>query len=179
MGYAIAQSAQLRGAEVILVSGKTALSAPSGVKVIEVETTKEMFEAVKDNFKNSDTLIMAAAPADFRPQRVESKKIKKTLADRAIKLEETEDILGKVARVKGQGSRKKIIGFALETEDLLKNAKQKLRDKNLDVIVANGPENFDADLCCASIIYKNGKIEDINKMKKEQFADLLLSRLYT
>lgn len=132
-GYAIAQEAKRRGLFVTLVSGPTALSAPQGVKFIGVESSLEMRKALIDEFKRADCVIMTAAVADWRPVYSAKKKIKKS-PKKTVELVENPDILAEL------GSKKKhriAVGFALETENLERNALKKLKDKNLDLIVAN------------------------------------------
>lgn len=132
-GYAIAQEAKRRGLFVTLVSGPTALSAPQGVKFISVESSLEMRKVLIGEFKKSDCVIMTAAVADWRPVYSAKKKIKKS-PKKTVELVENPDILTEL------GSKKKhriAVGFALETENLERNALKKLKDKNLDLIVAN------------------------------------------
>lgn len=140
MGYALAQKAKERGANVILISGPTNLEKPRGIKFIEIETALEMFEQVKKNFADSNIVIKAAAVADYRPKVFENKKIKKTDGDLQISLERNPDILDYLGRVK---SDKILIGFAAETNDLKQNALAKLKKKNLDLIVANDVSQAD------------------------------------
>lgn len=132
-GYAIAREAKKRGLFVTLVSGPTALDAPKGVKFVPVESSSEMRKAVLSAFPSSDCVVMSAAVADWRPKYSARRKIKKSGA-MTIELIENPDILAEV------GARKKhriVVGFALETENLEKNALKKLKDKNLDLIIAN------------------------------------------
>ncbi|MCC6444799.1 MAG: bifunctional phosphopantothenoylcysteine decarboxylase/phosphopantothenate--cysteine ligase CoaBC [Armatimonadetes bacterium] len=134
MGYALAQAAAERGAEVTLVSGPTALPAPPQVAFVPVETAREMYEAVLARYDAQDAVIAAAAVADFTPESTSAQKIKKANASPILRLKETQDIL------KALGERKKhhiLIGFAAETDRLIENARQKLAAKRLDMIVAN------------------------------------------
>jgi phosphopantothenoylcysteine decarboxylase / phosphopantothenate---cysteine ligase len=134
MGYALAEAAFNKGAEVFLVSGPTSLQPPAGVNAIMVRSAAQMKDAVLGLYKEADIVIMAAAVADYRPARYSKRKIKKGNAEASIALEPTEDIL----RLLGNEKEKQIlVGFAAETNDLMKNARDKLKRKNLDLIVAN------------------------------------------
>lgn len=181
MGYALAQEARRRGAKVHLISGAVDQPAPPGISVVHVESTREMKEAVEACFSESQVVIMAAAPADFRPRQVREQKLKKeTLADGlALELQETEDILKDLSAKKGA---RLLVGFALETENGLKHARHKLKDKNLDLIILNYPKmGDDAGLgrkgIQGTIIGANGGEEILSVMPKEEFAGLLLDRI--
>jgi phosphopantothenoylcysteine decarboxylase/phosphopantothenate--cysteine ligase len=175
MGYALAQAARNRGAKVVLVSGPTELDFPD---TIRVRTTEEMRRAVLDNGQGADVVIKAAAPLDFRPKTVAQQKIKKKTADLTIELEPTKDIL------KELGGRKNgtiLVGFAAETENHIANALEKLRAKNLDLIVVNpasGPDSaFDSDMNHATIIDASGHTEEIPLVSKHIMADKILDRV--
>jgi len=175
MGYAIAHAARNRGAEVVLVSGPADLEFPN---TIRVRTTEEMRRAVLDNSSDADVVIKAAAPLDYKPKSVASQKIKKKSADLVLDLEPTADIL------KELGSRKNgtvLVGFAAETEDHVKHGLEKLKSKNLDLIVVNpvsGPDSaFDSDMNHATIIDKSGKTEEIPLVSKSVMADKILDRV--
>jgi len=175
MGFAIAQAARTRGAEVTLISGPTALEFPG---VVRVRSTEEMRQAVVERFNQADVVIKAAAPLDFRPKTVASQKIKKAKAGSSLDLEPTPDILQELgARKDG----KVLVGFAAETEDLAKNARAKLKAKNLDLIVVNpvgGPDSgFASDTNRASIIDADGAVQDIPLMSKSQMAEAILDRV--
>ena len=175
MGFAIAQAARTRGAEVTLISGPTDLEFPG---VVRVRSTEEMRQAVVERFGQTDVLIKAAAPLDFRPKTVASQKIKKAKAGSSLDLEPTPDILQELgARKDG----KVLVGFAAETEDLAKNARAKLKAKNLDLIVVNpvgGPDSgFASDTNRASIIDADGAVQDIPLMSKSQMAEAILDRV--
>ena len=134
MGYALARNCMLRGANVTLVTGKTSLEAPMFVKVIPVVSAADMYEAVMDCFDEQDIVIKAAAVADYRPKNPGEEKVKKKDGELSIELERTTDIL------KTLGERKDkqfLCGFSMETENMLENSREKLRKKNLDMIVAN------------------------------------------
>lgn len=137
MGYALAQAARDLGAEVTLVSGPTDLTPPANISLVEVETTEQMAKAVLSHFPKSDCLIMAAAPSDFTPRRPEKSKIKKDAADLSIRLKPTIDILKEVSKIRRKGQR--VVGFALETDNDIANARRKLIEKKLDLIVLNNP----------------------------------------
>jgi phosphopantothenoylcysteine decarboxylase/phosphopantothenate--cysteine ligase len=175
MGYAIAQAARNRGANVVLVSGPTDLDFANAIRV---RTTEEMRRAVLDNAINADVVIKAAAPLDFRPKSVATQKIKKKSADLTIELEPTIDIL------KELGSRKNgivLVGFAAETENHTANGREKLKAKNLDLIVVNpvsGPDSaFDSDMNHATIIDASGQAEEIPLVSKHALADKILDRV--
>jgi phosphopantothenoylcysteine decarboxylase / phosphopantothenate---cysteine ligase len=175
MGYAIAQAARNRGATVVLVSGPTDLDFANAIRV---RTTEEMRRAVLDNAVDADVVIKAAAPLDFRPKSVATQKIKKKSAELTIELEPTTDIL------KELGSRKNgmvLVGFAAETENHTANAREKLKAKNLDLIVVNpasGPDSaFDSDMNHATIIDASGQAEEIPPVSKHALADKILDRV--
>ena len=181
MGYALAQAARERGATVTLVSAPTNLKAPLDIKLVKVESAGGMLEAVLDHYNNANAVIMAAAVADFRPAVNSKKKIKK-LEHRAqntehrIELEETPDILKTIAKQKGRKGRI-LVGFALETDNLIANARKKLKEKDLDLIIANGHKTFDSDSIKFSIIDKKGKVEDYPEQPKDQAAHAILDRV--
>ena len=175
MGYAIAEAARNRGAEVVLVSGPTALQFPNAV---HVRTTEEMRRAVVENAADADVVIKAAAPLDFRPRSVASQKIKKKTADLILELEPTEDILKELGSAK---NGKILVGFAAETENHVQNGLEKLKGKNLDLIVVNpvsGPDSaFDSDMNHATIIDRSGRAEEIPLVSKQVMADKILDRV--
>jgi len=148
MGYALARAALKAGCSVTLITGPTSLRPPAEARVINIETAVEMSEAVKKHFKSCDCLIMAAAVADYSPVRTSKTKIKKTNQPLTIKLKPTTDIL------KWAGKNKKhqfLVGFALEDKNIRPNAEKKLREKNLDMIIANTPAAVAAEKTCAQI----------------------------
>lgn len=175
MGYAIAQAARDRGASVVLVSGPTELQFPDAIRV---RTTDEMRSAVLANEADADVVIKAAAPLDFRPKSVAAQKIKKSGAGLTLHLEPTVDIL------KELGSRKNgkvLVGFAAETENHVQNGSEKLKAKNLDLIVVNpasGPASaFDSDMNHAILIDASGQSEEIPLVSKRVMADKILDRV--
>src|SRR5688572_2579339 len=175
MGFAIARAARSRGADVTLIAGPTDLEFPG---VVRVRTTEEMRQAVVERFADVDAVIKAAAPLDFRPKSIATQKIKKSKGDSTIDLEPTPDILQELgARKNG----KVLVGFAAETEDLAKNARVKLKAKNLDLIVVNpvgGPDSgFASDTNRASIIDAAGSVQEIPLTSKAEMADAILDRV--
>jgi len=182
MGYAIAVAAREQGAKVTLISAAK-LSDPLDIKVVRVETAEEMLRAVLKVYDEADIVVMAAAVGDFRVKGQGARgKIKKKVegrkrnAEHRIELEETVDILNIIGNRKNRED-KVIIGFALETNNLIKNAKKKLKEKNLDFIVANQPATFDSDQIKFSIIDKNGTVTDYPLQSKEQAANQILALL--
>ncbi|MDH4226348.1 MAG: bifunctional phosphopantothenoylcysteine decarboxylase/phosphopantothenate--cysteine ligase CoaBC [Deltaproteobacteria bacterium] len=174
MGYAIARAAKRRGAEVVLVSGPSYLSQPKGIDYVGVESTEQMKDAVISHYPQSTVVIMAAAVSDFKPAVSHSKKMKKEAAALTLDFERTPDIL------KELGSRKKgqvLVGFALETDDMIENATKKLREKNLDLVVANGPKGLNSEVNQVSIISVSGKVEELESMYKYEIADRILDRV--
>jgi phosphopantothenoylcysteine decarboxylase/phosphopantothenate--cysteine ligase len=178
MGYALAHVAQKRGAEVILISGPTSLIPPRKVKFIKVGTALEMREATLREFQEATVVIKSAAVADYRPTVKEERKLKKSDASIMVELEKTPDILEELGRKKGD---RILIGFAAETESLIKNAQDKLKTKNLDLIVANDVSQegsgFSSDTNQVKIIDQEGRIEDLPLLPKEEVAELILNRL--
>jgi len=178
MGYAIAEAAAARGARVVLVSGPTSLTPPSGVDRVEIETAQEMHDAVLAKLPVATVVIKAAAVADYRPKGVQSRKIKKSEAALTLHLEPTPDILAEVGRRKG---RRVLVGFAAETEDLVANAKQKLARKGLDLVVANDVTRpgagFDADTNVVTLVGADGNIEELPQLAKREVADRILDRV--
>ncbi len=135
MGYALAENAARRGAEVVLVSGPCSLEVPLGVAMVPVESAEEMYDAVMAHEKDADIVIMAAAVADYRPASVSAEKIKKTDGNSSIELVRTKDIIGTLGANKRPGQF--LCGFSMETENMLENSRSKLERKNLDLIAAN------------------------------------------
>jgi phosphopantothenoylcysteine decarboxylase/phosphopantothenate--cysteine ligase len=178
MGYAIAEAAAARGARVVLVSGPTSLTPPSGVDRVEIETAQEMHDAVLAKLPVATVVIKAAAVADYRPKGVQSRKIKKSEAALTLHLEPTPDILAEVGRRKG---RRVLVGFAAETEELVANAKQKLARKGLDLVVANDVTRpgagFDADTNVVTLVGADGNIEELPQLAKREVADRILDRV--
>ncbi|MBR1961524.1 MAG: bifunctional phosphopantothenoylcysteine decarboxylase/phosphopantothenate--cysteine ligase CoaBC [Alistipes sp.] len=145
MGYAIAESLAKRGAEVVLVSGKTALQTPQGVRRVDVISAEEMYNAAVAEFEGADCAVMCAAVADYTPAEVATSKIKKSDSEFSLALRKTKDIAFELGKVKGS---RKIVGFALETDNEQSNAEKKLREKNLDMIVLNSLRDKGAGFGC-------------------------------
>ncbi|WP_394861164.1 bifunctional phosphopantothenoylcysteine decarboxylase/phosphopantothenate--cysteine ligase CoaBC [Clostridium perfringens] len=171
MGYSIAEEARDRGAEVVLISGPTSLRKPNGIKVIDIKTNEDMFNAIKNEFKDADIVIKSAAVADYKAKNYSNEKIKKTGDDLNLIFERDRDIL------KTLGDMKKnqiLVGFAAESSNLKENAKGKLDRKNLDYIVANDiskPETgFASDENKVTIISKSGEEVSLEKMSKREVA---------
>jgi phosphopantothenoylcysteine decarboxylase/phosphopantothenate--cysteine ligase len=179
MGVAIASAARRRGADVTLIAGHIEVSSPMGVKRIDVKSVREMRDTVAISLEDADVLIMAAAPADFRPVKAADQKIKKSTNVPVIELERAEDILA--STIDARRSDAVIVGFALETEDLLENAARKLADKKLDLIVANDATEegagFGVDTNRVTLIGSDGSKEHLPLMSKENLADVLLDRI--
>jgi phosphopantothenoylcysteine decarboxylase/phosphopantothenate--cysteine ligase len=176
MGYALAEAARDRGAEVTLVTAATGLEEPGGVTVIKVNTAEEMKKAVVKAVKKADALLMAAAVADYQPEIIAREKIKKEAAQNlTLKLVKTPDIL---SELKGDFIK---VGFAAESENVIANARKKLETKHLDMIVANDithPDSgFDADTNRVTIIDKSGKAEDLPLMSKREVAEKIMDRV--
>jgi len=165
MGYLIAEYAKKKGFDVILVSGPTYLKPPEGVKLIKVETAEEMQKEILKNFPKVDLLIMAAAVSDWRPFRKFKNKLKRK-NQWTLKLIPNPDILKSVAKIKKESQ--KVVGFALETENIIKNAEKKLKEKKLDLIIGNTPDFFGkGKKSDVWFIFKDGKVINF-KIKKEQ-----------
>jgi phosphopantothenoylcysteine decarboxylase / phosphopantothenate---cysteine ligase len=175
MGFAIAQAAKDRGANVVLISGPTELDFSDAIRV---RTTEEMRRAVLENCRDADVVIKAAAPLDFRPKSTATQKIKKKTADLMLDLERTPDILQELGAHK---NGKILVGFAAETQDHLKHGREKLEKKNLDLIVVNpasGPDSaFDSDMNRATIIDSSGGTEEIPLVSKQVMAHKILDRV--
>lgn len=171
MGYAIAEEARDRGANVVLVSGPTSLKKPYGVNIINVNTNEEMLNVVLENFHDSDIVIKSAAVADYKPKNYSNKKIKKGEGDLNIVFERDSDILKTLGDNK---SNQILVGFAAESNDLLENAKEKLKRKNLDYIVANditsNDTGFATDDNKVTIIGEDKSIVSLEKMCKKSVA---------
>ena len=181
-GYAIAQAALDAGAQVTLISTPTALTSPVGAQVIKVETAKQMLDAVLKEFPEHDALIMAAAVADFMPKDIAENKIKKDGSIPQIKLEETDDILKAVAGLRSGAKRKQIVaGFAAESQDLLKNASNKLQSKKLDLIAANdisaNDAGFSVETNRITLLFADGRTESLPLISKTEAAEIIIERI--
>lgn len=175
MGYSIARAAMLRGAEVTLVTGKTDIKLPVGVHAIEIESAADMAQAVKGCANEQDIIIKAAAVADYRPKYTADEKVKKKDGDMNIELERTEDILGFLGAHKREGQF--LCGFSMETENMIENSREKLKKKNLDMIVANNLKQqgagFGTDTNIVTLLSDKDTIQ-LPIMSKEEVADKLL-----
>jgi len=175
MGYALAEAARDRGAKVTLVTAPTSLPELVGINVIQVGTAQEMHQAVENVTPQADALIMAAAVADYRPKSTAKEKIKKGEAGLTLELECTPDILG---TVKGNFIK---VGFAAESSNMVENAREKLKQKGLDLIVANditaSDSGFGADTNRVTIIDRKGKIDSLPLLAKREVADKVLDRV--
>lgn len=178
MGYSIAKISALRGADVVLVSGHTALEAPLFTECVTVTSAEDMFQAVTERSDWADIIIKAAAVADYRPAAVSSEKIKKSDDQMSIGLERTQDILGYLGAHKRDGQF--LCGFAMETQDLLENASKKLKKKNADMIVANNLKvagaGFAGDTNVVTLITEDGASEQ-ELMSKEEVACTILDEI--
>lgn len=176
MGYAIAKAAMRRGAEVTLVTGKTDLTPPISVETVDITSAAEMADAVKSRADKQDIIIKAAAVADYRPLHTSDEKIKKTGDDMSIALERTEDILGYLGAHKREGQF--LCGFSMETENMEHNSREKLRKKNLDLIVANNLKQagagFGTDTNIVTLMSETDAVQ-LPMLSKEEVADRLLT----
>ena len=176
MGYAVAQMAAERGAEVLLVSGPSALAIPANVKAVKVETTNEMLEACLAAYDKMDIVIKAAAVADYRPRDVAEQKIKKKTDDAlTVVMDKNPDILKTLG---GKKTHQVLVGFAAETQNLLENARDKVVKKNLDMIVANdvtaAGAGFNADTNIVKFLFANGEVRSLEQMPKVDVANCIL-----
>jgi phosphopantothenoylcysteine decarboxylase/phosphopantothenate--cysteine ligase len=178
MGFAVARAAEYRGGAVTLITGPTHLPDPNNVKVIRIQTAREMARAVFENVEHSDIIIKTAAVSDYRPKDPATQKIKKEKGELVLYLERTQDILKEIGR------RKKdqiLVGFAAETENLEQHAETKRVEKNLDIIVGNiigePSSGFGADTNKVTLFYKDGTQEPLPVMGKDAVAHILLDRI--
>lgn len=176
MGYAIAEAAMMRGAEVTLITGKTGLVPPVGVHTVEIVSAADMAKAVKACASEQDIIIKAAAVADYRPKYTAAEKMKKKDGDMSIELERTEDILKFLGEHKKEGQF--LCGFSMETENMIENSRTKLAKKNLDLIVANNLKQpgagFGTDTNIVTLLSKEDLLQ-LPIMGKDEVADRLLT----
>lgn len=178
MGYALAEAARDRGANVTLISGPTQLTAPQGVELVKIESSAQLCAAVLERGDQADVVIQAAAPADFRPKSVAERKIKKTGESMTLELEATTDIAAELGRRKMPGQI--LVAFAAETNDVMDNARGKLIKKNADLVVANDVSRSDAGFGVDTNVITLITAEDVRaleKMSKRAAADAILSRV--
>ena len=178
MGYAIAKTAMLRGADVTLVSGRTAIEPPMFVNLVPVVTAKDMYEAVTSISDEQDIIIKAAAVADYRPANVSDEKVKKSEGQMSIELERTDDILKYLGEHKPTGQF--LCGFSMETQNVIENSRAKLVKKNLDMVAANNVKvegaGFQGDTNVLTLITREEEIS-LPLMTKEGAADRLLDKI--
>ncbi|MBQ6429236.1 MAG: bifunctional phosphopantothenoylcysteine decarboxylase/phosphopantothenate--cysteine ligase CoaBC [Acidaminococcaceae bacterium] len=180
MGYSIARQALLRGADVTLITGPSALTPPPYAKVVRVETTQQMLDACLAVYPDTDIVIKAAAVADFKPRSVADQKIKKIHPEdgMTIVMDQNPDILKTLGGMKKQQF---LVGFAAETQNLLENAANKVKKKNLDMIVANDVSlkgaGFNTDTNIVKFLYPDGTVEALEILSKDEVASILLDRV--
>ena len=178
MGFALAKNAMERGADVTLVSGPVELKDVPFVKMVHVESARQMFEAVTKEAETADIIVKAAAVADYRPTVVADEKIKKKDGDMSIALERTDDIIGTLGKTKRDNLF--LCGFSMETEHMLENSKAKLEKKNLDMIIANNVKvkgaGFGTDTNVVTLITKD-EIKELPIMSKEDVADEIFNNI--
>ncbi len=182
MGYALAEEALSRGANVSLITSVDELPNPYGAEITRVVSTQDLYDTVLGEMRGADVLIMAAAPADFRPASMADRKIKKEeMAEWNIELIRNPDILGEVARVRANdpaNAPRVVVGFAAETNDLIQHARGKLERKNLDMLVANPvPQTFGSDNVKATLLFKNRNEMDLQPMTKENLAEVIFAQV--
>ena len=178
MGYALARAAEMRGADVTLVTGPSALEPPFNVRLVRVTSAADMAAAVLDRLPDADVLIKSAAVADYRPVQAEVHKVKKTVGGQVLHLERTQDILETAGRRK---AHQVLVGFAAETRDLDENAAAKLKSKNLDMLVGNligaSGTGFETDTNQVTLYFKDGSRESLAMMPKTDLAHIILDRV--
>jgi phosphopantothenoylcysteine decarboxylase / phosphopantothenate---cysteine ligase len=179
MGIAIARAAWRRGADVTLIAGHVDIALPGELRTVRVETVQAMSRSVAEVLPSTDILIMAAAPADFRPVEESEEKIKKGRSAPKVALEHTEDILQ--STISKRKKKSLIVGFALETSDGISNARQKLKAKNLDLVVLNNAREpgagFGVDTNRVTLIGRDGTQQELELMSKTDLAEVLLDRI--
>ncbi|MFO7625220.1 MAG: bifunctional phosphopantothenoylcysteine decarboxylase/phosphopantothenate--cysteine ligase CoaBC [Anaerolineales bacterium] len=183
-GFSLAQAALDLGADVTLIAGITPLSTPTGAWRIDVQTAQEMLAAVLEQVKDADVLLMAAAVADFRPKNPTGQKIKKSHGIPQLELEATPDILAAVAQIKHETGYPRIsVGFAAESKDLLANARRKLTEKQVNMIVANDitaeGAGFAVDTNLVTLLEPSGEAQALPQLSKEEVAQVILERVVT
>ena len=175
MGYAIADASLAAGHEVVLISGPVALDPPRAAKLISISTSDEMASAVHQYVCDCDVLVMCAAVADYKPAHASPIKIKKRNANLSLELEPTRDILASLAK---QDREFLVVGFAAETNEVEENAREKMRSKNLDIVVANDVSatevGMESDENEVTVLFRNGETKKISRTSKEIVADELV-----
>ncbi len=177
MGFAFAETAYKMGADVVLIYANTKSTPPHYYKSIAVRSARQMLESLKEEVKDCDILIKSAAVADYRVKEIADKKIKKKNSDDSLTLQliKNPDILKELSKNKKESQV--FVGFALETDNLIKNATKKLKEKKLDLIIANTPRNFDSTLGEVKILYPDGKLEEISENTKEAIAKTVFVKI--
>jgi phosphopantothenoylcysteine decarboxylase/phosphopantothenate--cysteine ligase len=179
MGYALAEAARARGAEVVLVSGPTALPRPAGVTFVSVESVQEMYDAVMQHLPQSDIVVKAAAVSDYRPKTAHAHKLKKSGGTLHLELDKAPDILQAVGERKTAGQF--VVGFAAETQEVLAHAKDKLERKNLDMIVANDVllegAGMGSDTNIVTLLTRDGDMLALDKGSKREVADKIFDAI--
>lgn len=177
MGYAVARMAAQRGADVTLIAGPNSLESPRNIKIVPIQTAEEMCNAVIEHAKNQDAVIMAAAVADYRPKSIADQKIKKGADSLVLELERTTDILTALRDHRPQA----LIGFAVETNNGLEYAGNKLREKNLDMVVFNDVTaegaGFDGETNIVTLLHRDGRHQELPLMLKSEVADCILDEV--
>jgi len=178
MGFAIAKQARLMGAEVVLVSGPTSLRPFRGVEIVRVESARDMLEAVMQHYEDAQIVIKSAAVADYRPKNISAHKIKKKDDDLVLELERNPDILAHLGQNKGE---RILVGFAAETNEVLRYAADKMRKKNLDMIVANDLTESGAGFACdtniVTLLFPDGSSKKLAQMSKDEVARAVLNEI--
>lgn len=178
MGYALADAARTRGAHVVLVSGPVHLTAPAGVELVRVTTALEMRDAVLSRLSQATIIIKSAAVADYHVANVPTQKVKKTAAKVSIDLDPTPDILAECGRLKGD---RILIGFAAETQNMVEEARRKMKTKNCDMVVGNLVSQdgigFESDSNEVTLVLQSGETERIQKALKREIADRIFDQI--
>ena len=178
MGYALAKMAKLRGADVTLVSGPVSITAFPGIEVVDVTSAADMYDAITTRSSQADIVVMCSAVADYTPTLYSEQKVKKSDGDLSIALSRTKDILKKLGENKREGQI--VVGFSMETENLIENSQAKLQKKNVDMICANSistdKTGFGVDTNKVTLIFKN-HVEELPLCSKEETADMILDQI--
>ena len=178
MGYALAKMAKLRGADVTLVSGPVSITAFPGIEVVDVTSAADMYDAITTRSSQADIVVMCSAVADYTPTLYSEQKVKKSDGDMSIALSRTKDILKNLGENKREGQI--VVGFSMETENLIENSQAKLQKKNVDMICANSistdKTGFGVDTNKVTLIYKNC-VEELPLCSKEETADMILDQI--
>lgn len=178
MGYALAKMAKLRGADVTLVSGPVSITAFPGIEVVDVTSAADMYDAITTRSSQADIVVMCSAVADYTPTLYSEQKVKKSEGDMSIALSRTKDILKNLGENKREGQI--VVGFSMETENLIENSQAKLQKKNVDMICANSistdKTGFGVDTNKVTLIFKN-HVEELPLCSKEETADMILDQI--